>query len=141
MSKERDMNRSSFSSPARMQVIGTITVLVGSFALFAAATPAVATTDTLRTELVTVTSHDLATVHGRSAVQHRLQRAAVRVCTIDDQRGSGGAAARRACVERAVLAGRLQMAAMLAATPMMAAVSYPDLRSPSATSPEEPSVL
>lgn len=133
------MAHSNRLSITEMPILGTITLLIGGVALFAASAPAVAA-DNLRTEHVIVTASDLSTVHGRNAVQQRVQRAAVRVCAVDDQRMTRGAAARRACVERAIAMSRLQMADILAARPMIAA-SHTSFQSPSATSPEEPSVL
>ncbi len=139
------MTRLNLSSFVEKPILGTITLLVGGVALFAASQPAIAadatTVDGVRTMRVAAPASELATWHGRKAVQGRVQRAAISVCVMDHPRNFKAMAERRACMERAVSMSRLQMAAILAARPALAAASSTASQSPSATSPEEPSVL
>jgi len=128
------------SSLTRMPIIGTITLMVGGLALFAASAPAVAA-DPLRTERVIAKASELASVHGRNAIEDRVRRAAMRVCAVDNRRNLGAVTQQRNCVVAAISMSRLQMAAILASRPMMAAAPPASNNFPSATSPEEPSVL
>lgn len=125
---------------AGLPILSSIMLLVGGVALFAASQQATAKA-ALRTAYVVVPPAGLETALGRQAVAARVARAASNVCTIGHPRQPGTLAARRACIHKAVLAGRLQMASMLAARPVLAEAGPAHAHVPSAASPEEPSVL
>lgn len=122
------------SDLAKLPMFGTALIIAGSLALLGASEPVLAAD--ARSITVSTTGADLATAAGRADVAGRVQRAARLVCaTGQDPRSRR---AERFCIDRAVAGTRLQIASILSARPIYASV---DPRSPSATSPEERSVL
>jgi UrcA family protein len=128
-----------FSDMARAPLFGTIIMIVGSVALLSASQPVLAAGEgQVRSARVSIAGVDLGTPRGRHEIGARIERAARRVCGSRGLEQVRAHVARRACIEAAVARGRVQVAGIIAARPVMAAASP---RSPSATSPEEHFVL